>query len=281
MARKKNKQAGAGKSSKVKATSAKKKVSSRKQKKEQPPQPPHVSLLPPRLEIEKRRQSTKRSLAIIFTGFVVAWGIAIGAQIVLNHFASVNVDTQQSNLDDAAAERSKYSHIQQFLDDIDARQNMITGLQGDQLNYVTTSNDILAALNGGLELDSISMNLVDSSSSDDAVALAGSCGPVVDPIGISGADIVGCVSATITGPSGVDVAALTERLSNSEYLLNVNITSATNTDTSADGASVGSTLKVTAAIEREGLLFEAPDDSRRPNAANQDQNTDAKEGSES
>jgi Tfp pilus assembly protein PilN len=219
-----------------------------------PPTPPSVSLLPPRLEFEKNKRSTKRGMLLISTGFVISCVVLFGGQLFLNFQAQGEVNAQQEQIADVEDTLSQYEHLESFLSGISSRNTLVDQLQGSQLNYVTISNDLLEALPDGAVLTTLSLNL--SIQGKTPVETAAQCGPVVDPIGIQNAVIVGCLKATITVSLSASAAQLTEILSQSEFLINVDISSV-NSEISNTGETPlanTKTFAITSSIVQSGLL---------------------------
>lgn len=247
-------------------TDAKKKTRKEKAFKPAKPQVPSVNLLPPRLEFEKNKQTTKRSMTIIAIGFVSVCAVLFGGQLILNHFSTAAVDNQRALLEAKQEELIGMDSIAKFVESIEKREQLIRTLQGDQMNYVGITNDLLDAIPATGEIESLSLS-VSKARTGSPVDLAGACGPVVDPIGIQDATIVGCLSATITVPLSADPAAMTGVLSESVYLVNVDIATM-ESETPAvepDGVpAVERKFKITAAVVSEGLLRAAPVEAVKP-----------------
>lgn len=245
-------------SSKKKDTKPAKKTREKKVK-AIPARPPQVNLLPPRLEFERNKQITKRTMSVIAAGFVVSCLVLLGGQLVLNFMAQQQVTAQQDRLSAVEDNLADYTHIENFLNTIGERRTLVSQLQGAQLNYVNVSNAMFDVLPVGANVSSVKLSLLESSEGTPQDK-AGKCGAVVDPIGIAGADIVGCFSATITAPLSTSAAALTEQLAASPLLVNVDISEVQGTTTPAPGeetVAASKQLTITAAIVREGLLRDA------------------------
>lgn len=241
------------------AVNTKKKARKEKPFKEAKPVVPSVNLLPPRLEFEKNKQVTKRSLKIIAVGFVITCAVLMGAQLVLNHFANAEVDVERAQLEQKNEQLQELNHISLFVDAIEQRETLIAKLQGDQMNYVSVTNDVIDALPVSGSIENISLNVLKSRTGT-PVELAQQCGPVVDPIGIADAAIVGCLTATINVPVGADPAAMTQRLSNSALLVNVDVSEirVESSTPGNDAPTVQNQFKISAAVLSAGLLRAAP-----------------------
>lgn len=247
-------------------TDAKKKTRKEKAFKPAKPQVPSVNLLPPRLEFEKNKQTTKRSMTVIAIGFVSVCVVLFGGQLVLNHFATTAVDNQRALLEAKQEELTGMDSIAKFVESIERRDKLIATLQGDQMNYVAITNDLLDAIPATGAIESLSLT-VSKARTGTPVDLAGACGPVVDPIGIQDAAIVGCLSATITVPLSADPAAMTGLLSESVYLVNVDIATVETETPATDPEGVPTVqrkFKITAAVVSAGLLRAAPAEIVKP-----------------
>lgn len=237
---------------------SKKKTPKEKPFKETKPVLPTVNLLPPRLEFEKNKQITKRSLKVIAIGFVFTCAVLMGGQLITNHFANAEVAIELEKLEAKREELRTLNHISAFVEAIESRETLISKLQGDQMNYVAVTNDVITALPASGSIQSLSLDVLKSRTGT-PVELAQQCGPVVDPIGIADAAIVGCLTATINVPFGADAAAMTQRLSESVFLVNVDVSAIEVVSVpGSDTPTVQNQFKISAAVVSAGLLRAAP-----------------------
>lgn len=231
------------------------------------PTVPSVNLLPPRLEFEKTKRLTKRSFAIVSAGFITSCGLLLGGQLVLNYFADEAVSAKETELAELDDRIGQYSGVESFVNSIETRNDLIRQLQGDQMNYVTVSNALFDVLPANATIANLTMSVLANQDAD-AIALAATCGPVVDPIGISEASIVGCLKSEVSVPVGANPAALAEALQASPLLVNVAVDAVvSDAPAPADGqpaAPASQTITITAAVVQEGLLRTAPAPVQRP-----------------
>lgn len=216
------------------------------------PHLPMINLLPPRLELEKMRRSTRRGFLFTGLGILVTVGLLWVAQSTVIGVAQSSLDSAKEQVATAKSNLDKYSEIKAYFQTIQERKDILGQKVGAKIDYefvfTTLTNSVP---NGGTlsQIDVKTLSVVEGAENDPSVLIA-SCGPVTDPFAVeSQAQPLACMTFTGTVPTREDVTSIASSLKASKLFSNVSVVQA-----AAGSASSGVTFTGTAIITSNALI---------------------------
>jgi hypothetical protein len=204
---------------------------------------PTVDLLPPRLELDRLKRSTRRGFFL--SGFAIV-GTAIllyTGQIAVIELSSQELNAANAKVAQAEARISEFGAVQSYYAQVQAREDLLNSMTSAEVNYDALSELLLSALPSGATLRSFGAKGV-TPSTDPSANPASQCGPVLDPFSTAEAEIVACVYFGGFVSSREQIAQMTIDLSRSPLIVNPNITEV--------AAPPGTSSSETSALEYSG-----------------------------
>lgn len=216
------------------------------------PHLPMINLLPPRLELEKMRRSTRRGFMFTALGILVTVGLLWLAQATVIGVAESSLASAKEQVATAKSNLDKYSEIKAYFKTIQERKDILGQKIGAKIDYefvLSTLNNSIP--NGGTlsQIDVKTLSIVEGAENDPSVLIA-SCGPVTDPFSVeSQAQPLACMTFTGSVSTREDVTSIASSLKASNLFSNVSVVQA-----AAGSASSGVTFTGTAIITSNALI---------------------------
>lgn len=211
-----------------------------KVKKAARPHLPIVNLLPPRLELEKLRRSTRRGFAFAALLIIVSTSFFWVIMSILNGIADSSLTAARSELSAANAQVGKYAAVAQYYGELEQRVAYVKTVEANSVNYQAVTDTVLSTLPEGSSLQGMAITALDRS--DPAAtkqALAAQCGSPTDPFATETVDPLACLTFTGIVTDRRQVAEIMVALQKSNILSNVSVgESKTGNATNAAGASI-------------------------------------------
>jgi hypothetical protein len=184
---------------------------------------PIVNLLPPRLELQKVRRSTRRGFTIavilVVTSALGVWGL----QFSLIAEAQNELRAAETRLQEAADDASIYTPVENYYASLDLRSAFVEDFSGAKLDYSEISGALTEAMNGRASLTGLTINRLSITAGQDALTTAGKCGPVTDPFSLTDAVPYACVTFTGTTPVRSELGEISSALKAQGWFTNVSI----------------------------------------------------------
>lgn len=216
------------------------------------PHLPMINLLPPRLELEKMRRSTRRGFMFTALGILVTVGLLWVAQSTVIGVAQSSLDSAKEQVATAKSNLDKYSEIKAYFKTIQERKDVLGQKVGAKIDYEFVFSTLTNSVpNGGTlsQIDVKTLSVVEGAENDPSVLIA-SCGPVTDPFAVeSQAQPLACMTFTGTVPTREDVTSIASSLKASKLFSNVSVVQA-----AAGSANSGVTFTGTAIITSNALV---------------------------
>lgn len=166
------------------------------------PKLPSVNLLPPRLELEQLRRSTRRGFMVAGVIIVITAGAVWILQSLLLGINTTGLDSASKQLVAVQSQTAAYSQVDAYYQAINARETFIKTQTVDAVNYGAVLSAVQSST-GGANLTSVKITALDAkasstSNSTNAAASATSCGPKTDPFGSAATKPLACITFTGT-----------------------------------------------------------------------------------
>lgn len=223
------------------------------------PKLPIVNLLPPRLELEKLRRSTRRGFAVAAILIILSTGFFWLVMNILNNFANSTLDSARRDLQSVTNQVNDYKAVQDYYADLAQRVSYIKTLEVNNVDYQLVTDTLVAALPANSSLQGMTITALDRTKTTGSSAnLASQCGSPTDPFNVTPAEPLACLSFTGIVTDRRQIADIQVALQKSNILSNVSTgESKTGNATNAAGASIsfsGSAVINTNAREKDSVL---------------------------
>lgn len=215
------------------------------------PQLPIVNLLPPRLELDKMRRSTRRGFMFAALGILLTVGLLWGAQATVISVANSSLTSAQEQITAATANIEKYSEIKAYFKTIQERKDILAQKTGAKIDYSYLFETLLNSIPAGGSLNQVDVKslLSADNAQADMNALISGCGPVTDPFAVeTTAQPLSCMNFSGSVATRDAVAEIANTLKASGLFSNVSVVQASGSSSNGGIAFTGSAVVTSNAI---------------------------------
>lgn len=188
------------------------------------PKLPIVNLLPPRLELEKAKRSTRRGFMFAAIALLVTTALLWLTQQATLSIAEQSLKAAQSQVDDANNKIAEYQPIKDFFDDIAARQGLIAEKSALAVDYNKVNKAILAAIPDGGSIIQVEIKALPPVDPNAPAQSAGAqCGIVTSPFEQEEVTPLACISFTGSVVDRTQISTVADTLNSDGLFSNISV----------------------------------------------------------
>lgn len=228
----------------------KKKGDGQSTKRSAKPRLPIVNLLPPRLELDKLKRSTRRGFILSAIGILGTAALLWTAQTAIVAISNQSLTAAQTQVSSANGRLDQLQGVKEYFASIQQRKDLIASKAGTPVDYVRMSDTILAALPAGAFLTNFEVKAIPDSAgavtTDPAAAVTSACGPVTDPFVGATTPGIACLSISGIVNDRTQIGDLASSMKASTLFRGISVLQGTVTGGLGTGATFTGTAIITA-----------------------------------